>query len=52
MSTLESKITGDEYDIIKKLGEGTFASVYSARSLKTGEIVAIKQVSVHKALID
>lgn len=52
MSSLASKVTEEEYDMMKKLGEGTFACVYSARSLKTGEIVAIKQVYVQRALID
>ena len=52
MTSLASKVTEEEYDIVKKLGEGTFASVHSAKSLKTGEMVAIKQVYVQRALLE
>ena len=31
-----------DYQILKKLGEGTFSEVFQAKSLKTGELVAIK----------
>jgi len=34
----------DRYKIIKTLGEGTFAIVYKASNIKTGEIVAIKKM--------
>lgn len=34
----------DRYKIIKTLGEGTFAIVYKATNIKSGEIVAIKKM--------
>lgn len=34
----------DRYKIIKTLGEGTFAIVYKATNIKSGEVVAIKKM--------
>ncbi|KAI5968882.1 BUR1 [Candida margitis] len=38
-----------KYEIIKKLGQGTFGVVQKARDRPTGEIVAIKQLLNHSA---
>ena len=35
-------------DVNKKLGEGSFATVYEGRNAKTGDRVAIKQISNSK----
>lgn len=35
------------YDIVSKLGEGTFGEVYKAISLKTGRTVALKKILMH-----
>ncbi|MCJ1247269.1 Aspartokinase [Trapelia coarctata] len=35
------------YEILSKLGEGTFGVVYKARSLKHGTIMALKKVLMH-----
>lgn len=35
------------YEILDKLGEGTFGEVHKARSLKTGRIVALKKILMH-----
>lgn len=35
------------YEVLEKLGEGTFGEVHKARSLKTGRIVALKKILMH-----
>lgn len=35
------------YEILSKLGEGTFGEVHKAQSLKTGHIVALKKILMH-----
>ena len=35
------------YEILSKLGEGTFGEVYKARSHRTGRIVALKKILLH-----
>ncbi|KAL6991239.1 CBL-interacting serine/threonine-protein kinase 12 [Sarracenia purpurea var. burkii] len=40
----------DRYEIGKLLGHGTFAKVYHARNVKTGECVAIKVIDKEKIL--
>ncbi|KAI5959525.1 BUR1 [Candida theae] len=39
----------DQYEMIQKLGQGTFGVVQKARNKRTGEIVAIKQLLNHSA---
>ncbi|KAI9786860.1 MAG: serine/threonine protein kinase, CMGC, CDC2/CDK sub [Geoglossum umbratile] len=36
-----------DYEILGKLGEGTFGEVHKARSKKTGAIVALKKILMH-----
>ena len=36
-----------KYEILSKLGEGTFGEVHKARSLRTGRIVALKKILMH-----
>ena len=40
-----SRIT--DYEILGKLGEGTFGEVHRARSKKTGAVVALKKILMH-----
>lgn len=35
------------YEILSKLGEGTFGEVHKAQSLRTGRIVALKKILMH-----
>ena len=35
------------YEIIKKIGEGGFGTVYSAKSKETGEFRAIKVIDIN-----
>ena len=35
------------YEVLGKLGEGTFGEVHKAKSLKTGHIVALKKILMH-----
>jgi serine/threonine protein kinase len=37
-----------DYDFIKKLGEGSYASVYKAIDNETGQVVAVKQIAKEK----
>ncbi|KUJ20198.1 Pkinase-domain-containing protein [Mollisia scopiformis] len=37
----------NDYDILGKLGEGTFGEVHRAKSRKTGAIVALKKILMH-----
>ena len=36
----------NEYKLKKKLGEGSFGTVYTAANIKTGELFAAKLVSI------
>ncbi|KAF2457009.1 kinase-like domain-containing protein [Lineolata rhizophorae] len=36
-----------DYDVMDKLGEGTFGEVYKAKSRKTGATVALKKILMH-----
>jgi hypothetical protein len=36
-----------DYEVLGKLGEGTFGEVHKARSKKTGAIVALKKIIMH-----
>ncbi|KAI9750471.1 MAG: hypothetical protein M4579_006461 [Chaenotheca gracillima] len=36
-----------DYEILSKLGEGTFGEVHKARSVKTGSVVALKKILMH-----
>ena len=38
------------YEIIKKIGEGGFGTVYSAKSKETGEFRAIKVIDINKII--
>jgi serine/threonine protein kinase len=40
------------YEILSKLGEGTFACVYRARHKRTQTNYAIKQIAVHPLVIE
>lgn len=40
-----SRIT--DYEVLGKLGEGTFGEVHRARSRKTGAVVALKKILMH-----
>jgi serine/threonine protein kinase len=51
-SSLASRLLVEDYTILKKLGEGTFASVFAAIKKGRDEKVAIKQVYVQKVLLD
>lgn len=33
-----------EYKIVEKVGRGTYGTVYKARHVKTGQLVAIKKI--------
>lgn len=35
------------YEVLGKLGEGTFGEVYKARSIMTGRVVALKKILMH-----
>ncbi len=36
-----------EYDLVCRIGEGTYGTVYKARHLKTGQLYALKKVILH-----
>ena len=35
-------ILANKYEILKRISEGSFGSVYKAKNIRTGELVAIK----------
>ena len=40
----------EDYDIITRIGGGSFADVYKASEKSTGEIVAIKVLKIGKSV--
>lgn len=36
-----------DYEVLNKLGEGTFGEVYRAKSRKTGRLYALKKIIMH-----
>ena len=48
MTSQEKKDTLGSYKLLKKLGEGAFATVFSASHVQSGEIYAIKVMSKKK----
>lgn len=36
-----------DYEVLGKLGEGTFGEVHRARAKKTGAVVALKKIIMH-----
>lgn len=44
------KVKDWNYKVIKKIGAGGFGKVYKCRNLTTGQIVAIKMVSILNGL--
>jgi serine/threonine-protein kinase BUR1 len=36
-----------EYDLVCRVGEGTYGTVFKARHLKTGQLYALKKVILH-----
>jgi 5'-AMP-activated protein kinase, catalytic alpha subunit len=46
----ERSILMERYEIGRLLGQGTFAKVYYARNLATGETVAIKMIDKDKVM--
>ncbi|TCD68853.1 serine/threonine protein kinase, CMGC, CDC2/CDK sub [Steccherinum ochraceum] len=45
--TFEGCGSREDYDIITKLGEGTFGEVHKARNRETGSMVALKRILMH-----
>ncbi|EGR29754.1 hypothetical protein IMG5_149050 [Ichthyophthirius multifiliis] len=41
---LESELKTDDFQLIEKLGQGAFGKVYKAKSKKTNQLVALKQM--------
>jgi serine/threonine-protein kinase ULK2 len=36
------------YELVSKIGKGSFASVYKARNIKTGTVVALKVITIER----
>lgn len=47
-----SKVSRDNFRVIKKLGEGKFGKVYMVREITTGFIMAMKVVEKKKIIQD
>lgn len=41
-----------EYDVVCRVGEGTYGEVYRARHLKTAQVYALKKVILHNEAED
>jgi len=39
----------ENYELICKIGEGTFGEVFKAKHLETGTVVALKKIRIHRA---
>lgn len=39
--------TISQFEVLQKLGEGTFGEVYKAKSIRTGSVVALKKILLH-----
>ena len=45
--SIPSKSFKANYEKICKLGKGAFGEVYKAKEIRTGDIVAVKQIKIH-----